>query len=130
MQKSVFTRIIDGEIPCHKVYEDELTIAIIPLYPIAVGHVLVISKTQVDEFFELNERDYLALMQTVKKVAKRMKEILGTKRVGLQVIGVDVAHVHIHVVAFNNIDEYKENRDETVPVDELELARLASLLAF
>ena len=130
MQDSVFTKIINHELPCHKVYEDDLTIAIIPLYPIALGHVLVIPKIQVDQFFELDDKYYQALMSTVKKVAIRMKQVLKTDRIGLQVIGLDVPHTHIHVVAFNTIEEYKQPADETVPVDHQKLADMASRLAF
>jgi len=130
MEDSVFTKIIKKELPCHKVYEDDLTIAIIPLYPIALGHVLVIPKVQVDQFYDLAEKNYIALMETVKKVAKRMKQVLQTERIGLQVIGLDVPHCHIHVVAFNTIEEYKQLADESQPVDDQMLADMASRLAF
>jgi histidine triad (HIT) family protein len=130
MEDSVFTKIINKQLPCHKVYEDDLTIAIIPLYPIALGHVLVIPKVQVDQFFELDDKYYQALMATVKKVAIRMKKILKTDRIGLQVIGLDVPHCHIHVVAFNTIEQYKQVADETVPVNHQKLAEMASRLAF
>jgi histidine triad (HIT) family protein len=130
MEDSVFTKIIKKELPCHKVYEDDLTIAIIPLYPIALGHVLVIPKVQVDQFYDLDEKNYIALMETVKKVSKRMKQVLQTERIGLQVIGLDVPHCHIHVVAFNTIEEYKQAADESQPVDDQKLADMASRLAF
>jgi histidine triad (HIT) family protein len=130
MEDSVFTKIIKKELPCHKVYEDDWTIAIIPLYPIALGHVLVIPKVQVDQFYDLDEKDYIALMETVKKVSRRMKQVLQTERIGLQVIGLDVPHCHIHVVAFNTIEEYKQAADESQPVDDQKLADMASRLAF
>jgi histidine triad (HIT) family protein len=130
MQDSIFTKIIKKELPCHKVYEDEFTIAIIPLYPIAVAHVLVIPKVQVDEFYNLDPKNYLALMSTVKKVARRMSQVFQAKRVGLQVVGLDVPHCHVHIIAFNSIDEYKEYPDESLPVDHEKLAEMASRLAF
>ncbi|HEY5268503.1 MAG TPA: HIT domain-containing protein [Candidatus Saccharimonadales bacterium] len=130
MEDSIFTKIIKHELPCHKVYEDDLTIAIIPLYPIAVGHVLVIPKVQIDQFYDLEPKDYSALMETVKKIGKRMNQVLKTKRIGLQVIGDEVPHCHVHVIAFNTIDEYKQMADESLPVDHQKLAALASLLAF
>jgi len=130
MKDSVFTKIIKHELPCHKVYEDDFTIAIIPLYPIALGHVLVIPKVQVDQFYDLDQANYLALMDTVKKVSKRMKQILQTERIGLQVIGTDVPHCHVHVVAFNTVDEYKQTADESGPVDHQKLSEMASRLAF
>lgn len=110
-EKSVFTKIIEGEIPSHKVYEDDKTIAIIPLSPIAVGHVLVIPKIQVDQFYDLEDEDYRATMATVKKIAKRMKQVLQTKRIGLQVVGLDVPHVHIHVIAFDTLEQFHEVED-------------------
>lgn len=130
MQESVFTKIIKNEIPAHKVYEDKSTIVIVPLHPIAVAHVLVIPKTQVNEFYELNDSEYLALMETVKKVALRMKKIYKTIRVGMQVVGLDVPHCHIHVIAFNTIEEFRENPDETLPIDSHRLELIASKLAF
>ena len=130
MKDSIFTKIIKKQLPCYKIYEDELTIAVVPLYPIAIGHVLVIPKVQVDQFFDLDDRDYQALMMTVKKVARRMKLVLKTDRIGLQVIGLDVPHCHVHVVAFNTLEEYKQVADESLPIDHQKLATMASRLAF
>lgn len=130
MEDSVFTKIIKGELPCHKVYEDESTIAFIPLHPIAKGHVLVVPKLQVDQFFEMPDADYQALMVSVKKVAKRMKEVLQTKRVGIQVVGLDVPHVHYHVIAFDTLEEFRTLPDETQPPDHDNLATMAKRLVF
>ncbi len=129
-EDSVFTKIIKGEIPSHKVYEDEKTIVFVPLHPIAKGQVLVVPKIQVDQFFDLPDDYYQALMATVKKVAQHMKQVLGTTRVGLKVVGLDVPHVHIHVVAFDTIEEYNETPDESGEVDHSALAALAKTLAF
>jgi len=128
MQDSVFTKIIKGEIPCHKVYEDAKTIAFVPLHPIARGHVLAVPKLQIDQFFDLPTDDYTALMATVKKVAAHMNAVLGTKRIGLQVVGLDVPHVHIHVIAFDTLEEYREHPDESAPVDHALLAGMAEKL--
>lgn len=130
MQDSVFTRIIKGELPCHKVYEDEQTIAFIPLHPIAKGHVLVVPKLQVDQFVELPEPDYTALMRSVQKVAQRMRDVLQPKRVGLQVVGLDVPHVHVHVIAFDTLEEYRELPDQSQEPDHEKLAALAKKLMF
>lgn len=127
-EDSVFSKIIKGEIPSHKVYEDDVTIAFLPLHPIAKGHVLVVPKTQVDQFFDLEEGDYQALMQTVKQVASHMKQVLQTKRVGLQVVGLDVPHAHIHVIAFDTLDEFREQEDTTQEPDHVKLAELADKL--
>ena len=124
----MFTKIIKGEIPSHKVYEDDRTIAFLPLHPIAKGHVLVVPKAQVDQFFDLDDADYQALMQTVKKVAAHMKKVLKTKRVGLQVVGLDVPHAHIHVIAFDTLDEFRAIEDMTKEPDHAKLADLAEKL--
>ena len=130
MSDSIFTRIIKGEIPAHKVYEDDKTISFLPLHPIAKAHVLVVPKIQVDHFEELPEADYQALWQTVHKVAKRMKEVIPSKRVGVQVIGLDVPHAHVHVVAFDTIEQFRENEANDQPIDDEALAQMAKKLAF
>lgn len=129
-EESIFTKIIKGEIPSHKVYEDDKTIAIIPLNPIAVGHVLVIPKTQVDQFYDLEDEDYIAVMATVKKVAKRLKQVYQTKRVGLQVVGLDVPHAHIHVIAFDTLEQFREVEDMSVEPDHDKLEQIAEKLRF
>lgn len=129
-EESIFTKIIKGEISSYKVYEDELTIAFLPLHPKALGHVLVVPKNPVDQFFNLPEPDYQALMQTVKKVSNRMNQVLRPKRIGLKVIGVDVSHAHIHVLAFDNIEQYNEEEDISLSVDHARLKEIAAKLAF
>jgi len=129
-EDSVFTKIIRGEIPCHKVYEDEKNICILPLNPIAKGHVLVIPKLQVDHFQDLPDEDYQSLMAAVKKVAQRMKQVLGTRRVGLKIEGLGVPHAHVHVIAFDTAEEYNEPIVDDGNPDHEALARLAQTLAF
>lgn len=127
-QDSVFTKIIKGEIPSHKIYEDDKTLAFLPLHPIARGHVLVVPKVQVDQFYDLNPEDYQALMATVQKVAHHMKAVLGTERVGLQVVGLDVPHAHVHVIAFNTMEEFREKEDQTKEPDHNALQGMAQQL--
>lgn len=128
MQDSVFTKIIHGELPSHKIYEDEHTLAFLPLYPIAQGHVLVVPKRQIDQFFDLPNPDYQALMATVQKVAAHLKAVLGTKRVGLQIVGLDVPHAHVHVIAFDTLQEFRQIPDESQPPDQQLLTALAEKL--
>jgi histidine triad (HIT) family protein len=130
MADSVFTKIIKGEIPRHHVYEDEKTIAIIPLYPVAKGHVLVIPKLQIDQFIDLPDEDYQAVMATVKKVGQRMKEVLKSKRIGVQIEGLEVPHAHVHVLAFDNKEEFRELPDESKDPDYQKNEELAQKLAF
>lgn len=127
MADSVFTKIIKGEIPAHKVYEDENTLAFLDIQPITPGHVLVVPKKQID-IWDLSEEDYQALMATVRKVARRIQEVLNPKRVGVQVVGIDVqSHAHVHVFPFNNMGEYRQLPQ---PAEDKELRELARKLAF
>jgi histidine triad (HIT) family protein len=127
---SVFTKIIKHELPAYRVYEDELTIAFIPLHPIALAHVLVVPKLQVEAFYDLPEKDYVALMNTVKKVAFRIREKVNSKKVGVRIEGLDVPHAHVHVLAFNNAEQFNEAIDNDAPVDNEKLANMGKLLAF
>jgi histidine triad (HIT) family protein len=130
MSDSVFTKIIKGEIPCHKIYEDKLCFAFLDIHPKTPGHTLVVPKKQVDEFQDLPEEDYLAVMKTVKAVANRQKDVLGAKRVGVEIIGGDVPHAHVHVFPFSDISEYRRIVDMATEPDHNELAEMAKKLAF
>lgn len=130
MEDSVFTKIIKGLLPSHKVYEDDKTIVIVPLHPVAKGHLLVIPKLQVDQFYELPDDDYAALWLTVKKASQKLKQTLNTKRVGLKVIGLDVPHAHIHVIAFDELGEYNQTENSTTEPDQTALAAIAETLKF
>lgn len=100
MEDSIFTKIIKGEIPAYKVYEDEHTFAFLDIHPLTEGHVLVIPKKQVEYIWDLEADDYQALMATVQKVGKHLREVLEAPYVGVEVVGVDVPHAHVHVVPF------------------------------
>lgn len=97
---SVFSKIVAGEIPCYKIYEDDKTLAFLDIAPETPGHTLVIPKVEVDKVYELPEEDYEALWQTVKKVAARMEEVLGTRTL-MKVIGTDVPHAHVHLMPYD-----------------------------
>lgn len=130
MADSIFTKIIKGEIPCHKIYEDDKTFAFLDIHPKTEGHVLVVPKKQIDQVWDLPDSDYQALMQTVKKVALRIREVLRPKRVGLQIVGVDVPHVHIHVFPFDSMDEYRYVPDMNAEPNHQKLAEMAKKLRF
>jgi histidine triad (HIT) family protein len=129
MADSLFTKIIKDEVPAHKIYEDELTLAFLDIFPIVKGHTLVISKNQVDHIWDLSDKDYLAMMETTRKVAQRLREVLQPARVGLKVMGTDVPHAHIHVIPFNDPKEFhvSVSHNET---DHTALENLARQLAF
>jgi histidine triad (HIT) family protein len=105
MEPSIFAKIIDGDIPCHRVYEDDQTLAFLDINPIVPGHTLVVPKVQVDQFQELDDEAYAALWRSVKIVARRLKQKLGVDRVALQVYGIDVPHAHVLVLPFNVGDD-------------------------
>lgn len=102
---SIFSKIIAGEIPCYKIYEDEKTLAFLDIHPETPGHTLVVPKVEVDKLYELQMEDYLAVMKTVKMLASRMEKILG-KRTLMKVIGTDVPHAHVHLVSFDPNYQY------------------------
>ncbi len=102
---SIFTQIINREIPAYIVAEDDKHIAFLDIFPAAEGHVLVVPKKEVDKIFDLDEEDYLNLMQFARKVAKAMENVFDVKRIGMAVIGLEVPHVHIHLVPINRMSD-------------------------
>lgn len=130
MQDSIFTKIIKGEIPCHKIYEDERVIAFLDIHPSQTGHTLVVPKQQVDKFYELDEENYAALMLAVKKVARRLQDVLQPVRVGVKVEGFDVPHAHIHLVPVADAAAFYAKGDASAEPDHSALAALAEKLAF
>ena len=97
---SVFTEIIQGEIPCYKIYEDDKTMAFLDIEPEEVGHTLVVPKLEVDKVYDLPDEDYQAVMATVKKLARHYEKILG-ERIMIKIVGIDVPHAHVHLLPVN-----------------------------
>lgn len=97
---SVFTKIVQGEIPCYKIYEDEKTMAFLDIEPEVSGHILVIPKVEVDKVYELEADDYDAVMATVKKLAQHMNKVLG-EQIMIKIVGIDVPHAHVHLMPVN-----------------------------
>lgn len=93
---SVFAKIVAGEIPCYKVYEDDKVLAFLDIHPETKGHTLVIPKIEVDRIYDLADEDYGALMAAAKKIARHMEDVLG-QRIIWKVVGTDVPHAHIHL---------------------------------
>lgn len=130
MQDSVFTKIIKGEIPCHKVYEDEQTFAFLDIHPVQPGHTLVIPKKQIEFVWDLDDETYQTLMASVKEVARHLRETLTVPYVGVQVMGTDVPHVHIHLIPFSTGDEFRRRPDMQAEPDHEALAKIAQKIAF
>jgi len=102
---SIFTKIIEGEIPCYKVAEDQHHIAFLDINPNAKGHTLVVPKKEVNKVFDLEKEAYHNLMDFSYRVAKALEKAVACKRVGLSVIGLEVPHVHVHLIPLNNMKD-------------------------
>lgn len=102
---TIFTKIINGEIPSYKVAEDEHFFAFLDINPNAKGHTLCIPKVEVDKVFDLDETTYLNLMKFSRKVAKALEKTVSCKRVGIAVVGLEVPHVHVHLIPLNQMSD-------------------------
>jgi histidine triad (HIT) family protein len=102
---SLFLKIVSGEIPSYKVAEDEHFLAFLDINPNAKGHTLCIPKKETDKLFDLSEQEYLDLMRFSRKVAKAIEKVVDCKRVGLSVIGLEVPHVHVHLIPLNGMQD-------------------------
>jgi len=112
---SVFSRIVSGEIPSHKVYEDEEFLAFLDISPLTMGHTLLIPKKETDYLFDIETPDYLKLMETAKLVSEVIKKVCACKRVGVAVIGLEVPHAHIHLIPINTMDDMNFSRPKLNP---------------
>jgi len=130
MQDSIFTKIIQGDIPSHKIYEDEDVIAFLDIRPITPGHTLVVPKKQVEFIWDLDEETYTKLTLAAKKIALHLRKTLIVPYVGEQIIGVDVPHAHIHLIPFMQAIEFHKEADQSAEPDHAALARMAELLSF
>ena len=102
---SVFSKIVSGEIPCYKIYEDDKTLAFLDIHPETRGHTLVIPKKEVDKIYELDDETFNALMNTVKKLSLHYEKVLG-QRILWKVVGTDVPHAHVHLLPFDETWEH------------------------
>ena len=102
---SIFTKIIRGEIPCYKVDETEDCIAFLDINPNSYGHTLCILKKEIDYIFDLSDEEFLSLMKFSKRVALAIKKSVDCKRVAMSVVGLEVPHVHVHLIPINNMND-------------------------
>jgi histidine triad (HIT) family protein len=124
---SIFTRIIRGEIPCHKVAENEQFLAFLDIAPLRMGHTLVIPKLEVDRFFDLPTDLLREIMPFSQVVAARIQQVIPCDRVGLTVIGLEVPHAHVHLIPLDRMADMDFTRPKLSPQAE-ELAALAARL--
>ena len=102
---SIFTRIINGEIPCYKIAEDDHYFAFLDINPNAKGHTLCVPKKEVDKIFDLDEETYAGLMKFSRKIALALEKVVPCKRIGIAVVGLEVPHVHVHLIPINAMSD-------------------------
>ena len=102
---SIFTKIINGEIPCYKVAEDDNYFAFLDINPNAKGHTLCVPKKEVNKIFDLDEETYIGLMAFSRKVARAIEKVVECERIGMSVIGLEVPHVHVHLIPLTTMED-------------------------
>ena len=117
---SIFTKIINGEIPCYKIAENENFLAFLDVNPNAKGHTLCIPKQEINKIFEMEDDLYIGLMQFSKKIAVALEKTVPCKRIGMAVVGLEVPHVHVHLIPLNEMDEMRFQNKVSLSKDEFE----------
>jgi histidine triad (HIT) family protein len=117
---SIFTKIVNGEIPCYKIAEDANFLAFLDVNPNAKGHTLCIPKQEIDQLFEIDDEQYLDLMRFSKKIAAALQKTVPCKRIGMAAIGLEVPHAHIHLIPLNEMDEMRFQNKVTMTKDEFD----------
>jgi histidine triad (HIT) family protein len=116
---TIFTKIISGEIPCHKIAETDNFLAFLDINPNAKGHTLCIPKKEENKIFDLNESDYIELMKFSRKVAIAIEKTIDCKRIGMTAIGLEVPHVHVHLIPLKTMDDAQFIKKEQFNNEEL-----------
>jgi histidine triad (HIT) family protein len=117
---SIFTKIVNGEIPCYKIAEDENYLAFLDVNPNAKGHTLCIPKQEINKIFDMEEELYLGLMKFSRKVAKALEKTIPCKRIGVAVVGLEVPHAHVHLIPLLDMDDMRFQRKVSLTTDEFE----------
>lgn len=117
---SIFTKIVNGEIPCYKIAEDNDFLAFLDVNPNAKGHTLCIPKQEINKLFDIEDELYLGLMAFSKKIAIALEKTIPCKRIGMAVIGLEVPHAHVHLIPLNEMDEMRFQDKVTLSKEEFE----------
>lgn len=118
---SIFTKIVNGEIPAYKIAEDENFLAFLDVNPNAKGHTLCIPKREINKIFDIEDDLYLGLMAFAKKIAIALEKTIPCKRIGMTVIGLEVPHAHIHLIPLNEMDDMRFEKKVILSKMELEV---------
>lgn len=124
---SIFTKIINGEIPCYKITENDDFFAFLDINPNAKGHTLVVPKKEVDKLFDLDEKSYNGLMNFSRKVALAIEKAVQCKRVGMTIIGLEVPHVHVHLIPLTSMNDI--DFKHKVKMNEVEFQAIADKIS-
>ncbi|MEN9609527.1 MAG: hypothetical protein RLZZ628_341 [Bacteroidota bacterium] len=125
---TIFTKIVQGEIPCHKIAENDQFLAFLDIRPLAKGHTLVIPKKEINYIFDIEDAEYQALFLFAKKIAAAIKAVVPCKRIGVTVIGLEVPHAHIHLIPIQKISDMNFGSGHHVAMSATDLADLATLI--
>lgn len=117
---SIFIKIVNGEIPCYKIAEDDNFLAFLDVNPNAKGHTLCIPKQEIDKIFDIQDDLYIGLMQFSKKIAIALEKTVPCKRIGMAVIGLEVPHAHVHLIPLNEMDEMRFQNKVSLSKEEFE----------
>ena len=117
--ETLFSKIISGEIPSHKIAENNLCFAFLDINPNTKGHVLCVPKKIVDKLFDLPEKEYLELMSFSRRVALAIKKVIPCKRVAMSVIGLEVPHAHVHLIPLNEMGDIRFNKKVSISPEEM-----------
>ena len=117
---SIFTKIVNGEIPAYKIAEDDNFLAFLDVNPNAEGHTLCIPKKEIDKIFDMDDELYLGLMKFSKKIAIALEKTVPCKRVGMAVVGLEVPHAHVHLIPLNEMDEMRFQNKVSLSKEEFE----------
>jgi len=124
---SIFTKIINGDIPCYKVAEDENFLAFLDINPLQKGHTLVVPKVEVDKYFDLEDETIAAMSVFAKKVAQSIKQVFPCDRVGVAVIGLEVPHAHIHLIPISKMSDM-DFRNPKLQLNKEEMLKISTEL--